>query len=87
MPLSTTTTFTCDRDGTIAESTSDAATANPPVGWARLMMDEFAQGAGGGVSPPVHGHLCPACVAAFREFMGPPAFAAPAEPTKEGTSP
>lgn len=74
MPLSTTTTFTCDRDGVTAEGTAEAATVNPPVGWARLMMDVFSQGAGGGASPPVHGYLCPTCVDAFREWIGPPAF-------------
>ena len=87
MSVSTTSTFTCDRDGVTGEGTSDMATVNPPVGWARMNFDEFSQGQGGGASPPVMGHLCPTCVAAFREWMGASSLFGKPQPKKQETAP
>lgn len=69
MPVSSVATFTCDRDGVVAESTTSSNVANPPAGWARLMADEVSQGGSEGVLPMRTGYLCPACVAAFQAFM------------------
>lgn len=70
MSVSLVGTFTCDRDGVTAEATSEGNAMNPPVGWGRLTIDVSAQGQGGGVHPPVMGHLCPACLEAFDQWLG-----------------
>ncbi|HKU98173.1 MAG TPA: hypothetical protein VJR58_22975 [Vineibacter sp.] len=69
MPLTTTTIFTCDRDGVTAEATAEAAAVNPPPGWGRMFYD-FRQGEGDASTQNRSGFLCPTCAEAFREFMG-----------------
>jgi len=56
-------TFRCDRDGVEAASETDNAyPGEPPRDWLQL-------NASGKHQPTVAGHLCPACSAAFQEFM------------------
>jgi len=70
MPITTATTFTCNRDGVTAEEAGDdnMATVNLPAGWGRMMCDE-ALPPGGPPQFNVTAYLCPVCVAALREWM------------------
>jgi hypothetical protein len=61
MPLSTTTIFTCDRDGVTAEVTSSEQTTHPPDDWGRMFYDRGTE--------HVEAHLCPACADALKVFM------------------
>ena len=69
MPISTTTIFTCNRDGVTAEGTGgeNASTVNLPEGWGRFNCDE-ALAEGGGFFA-VTSYLCPQCLAALRDWM------------------
>jgi len=70
MPISTTSTFTCNRDGVTAEGVGaeNAMSVNLPEGWGRMMCDE-ALPPGGAPQFNVTAYLCPTCVAALREWM------------------
>jgi len=72
MPISTSTVFTCDRDGVVSEPivSPTAAAPMPPKDWGRLLAD-ITQSAGQSANlKSVTGFLCPACMAAFQTFMG-----------------
>jgi hypothetical protein len=71
MPISTTSTFTCDRDGTVSEPVviDAAAVISPPQGWARLLVDTVPGGSDASMKS-VTGFLCPACVEAFNTWLG-----------------
>ena len=72
MPISTKSVFICDRDG-VRSTEVDAkenmtAVSTPPEGWMRIMWDALPEGET--VPTNGNGYLCPACVAAFRQFIG-----------------
>jgi len=71
MPLSTTTTFTCDRDGVTAQVTGPTASVNPPPDWGRMLYD-FKTGQADQSVQSLTGFLCPTCSAAFQSFMDQP---------------
>jgi hypothetical protein len=74
MPISTTSVFTCDRDGTVSAEVAAPenmpSVRSPPEGWMRILWDGVREGDTTMASGT--GFLCPACVAAFKEFVGPP---------------
>jgi hypothetical protein len=74
MPLNTTSVFTCDRDG-VQSAPVEAENTFPinltaPEGWVRINWDGVREG--DTILASGTGFLCPACVAAFKEFIGPP---------------
>jgi hypothetical protein len=74
MPISTQSTFVCDRDGVtggpVDADPNMSAVTHPPEGWMRIMWDGVREGTTSMVSGT--GFLCPACTAAFKAFIGPP---------------
>jgi hypothetical protein len=72
MPISTQTTFICDRDGVtagpISAEANMAAVRAPPEGWMRIMWDGVPTGEE--VMASGTGFLCPGCVTAFKTFIG-----------------
>jgi hypothetical protein len=69
MSMSSSAVFTCDRDGAV--SAPQAGWPNQPMvplpdGWSRFGVDNST---GGGSVQSHVGHLCPACTAAFNDFL------------------
>jgi hypothetical protein len=64
MPQTLSSTFTCDRDGTVSDPVTGT---NPPMGWARV-LDERTQSAGGTVKTTSL-VLCPTCAGQFDTWM------------------
>lgn len=83
MSMSSSAVFTCDRDGVVSAPQAgwpNQAMVPTPEGWSRFGVD---QGTGGGSVQSHVGHLCPACSAAFNDFLlaggGAGMFTKPAE--------
>jgi hypothetical protein len=70
MTMTANATFTCDRDGAVAGPVNTAPNMpgfQLPEGWSRFNVDRAATPESGTTTST--GHLCPACSAAFVEFM------------------
>ena len=73
MPMTSKTTFTCDRDGFVASDvdgppSSGAPVTPPPTGWVTLAASQMAGAGGiGGLYRSLY--LCPTCATAFNDFL------------------
>jgi hypothetical protein len=71
MSMTSKTTFVCDRDSTVAADIEgpppNSQLTPPPTDW--MSIQAFVSPPAGGAGRFQAMHLCPACAAAFNEFL------------------
>lgn len=72
MPVTSSSTFTCDRDGFQATAEADGPMVNPPKDWVRLLADSQRGDNPNQPTQNMNGFLCPTCAEAFFTFMDQP---------------